>query len=185
MTGHLWASCLPSHGQDATLAGHACLNCCTAALRGSLRWRLQKSDVVSNNAWYLSPDYPNLERVPDKAASLSRTFGEFLVFWPADGKTLVKRTHADPSGNGSRTTRAAISDAGRLQPRVGARGAETASGAIGAWRIRRLCVPRTGGRRERLSVKVPRTAAPIGPAAVRSTPQFGTSVPAFNGSCSY
>ena len=56
----------------------------------------KKSDVASNNAWYLSPDYPNLERVPDKAASLSRTFGEFLLFWPADGKTLFKRTHAGP-----------------------------------------------------------------------------------------
>jgi Lhr-like helicase len=56
----------------------------------------KKSDEASNNAWYLSPDYPNLERVPDKAASLSRTFGEFLVFWPADGKALFKRTHAGP-----------------------------------------------------------------------------------------
>lgn len=56
----------------------------------------KKADTASNNAWYLSPDYPNLERVPDKAASLSRTFGEFLVFWPADGKALFKRTHAGP-----------------------------------------------------------------------------------------
>lgn len=56
----------------------------------------KKSDDASNNAWYLSPDYPNLQRVPDKAASLSRTFGEFLMFWPADGKTLFKRTHAGP-----------------------------------------------------------------------------------------
>jgi DEAD/DEAH box helicase domain-containing protein len=56
----------------------------------------KKPDAASNNAWYLSPDYPNLERVPDKAASLSRTFGEFLVFWPADGKTLFKRTAAGP-----------------------------------------------------------------------------------------
>jgi len=56
----------------------------------------KKSDEASNNAWYLSPDYPNLERVPDKAASLSRTFGEFLVFWPANGKSLFKRTHAGP-----------------------------------------------------------------------------------------
>jgi len=56
----------------------------------------KKIDEASNNAWYLSPDYPNLERVPDKGASLSRTFGEFLVFWPADGKALFKRTHAGP-----------------------------------------------------------------------------------------
>lgn len=51
----------------------------------------KKSDEGSSNAWYLSPDYPNLERVPDKAASLSRTFGEFMVFWPAQGKNLFKR----------------------------------------------------------------------------------------------
>jgi DEAD/DEAH box helicase domain-containing protein len=56
----------------------------------------KKSDEASNNAWYLSPDYPNLEHVPDRGASLSRTFGEFLVFWPANGRTLFKRTHAGP-----------------------------------------------------------------------------------------
>lgn len=48
-----------------------------------------KKDVNTNNAWYLSPDYPNLERVPDKSASLERTFGEYLVFWPAGGRPLI------------------------------------------------------------------------------------------------
>ena len=41
---------------------------------------------MSPNAWLLSPDYPNLENVPDKAASLHWTFGEYFVFWPASGR---------------------------------------------------------------------------------------------------
>ena len=56
----------------------------------------KKLDAQSNNAWYLSPDYPNIEGVPDKSASLRRTFGEYLVFWPARGRPLVKSTHAGP-----------------------------------------------------------------------------------------
>lgn len=48
-----------------------------------------KEDINTNNARYLSPDYPNLERVPDKSASLERTFGEYLVFWPAAGRPLI------------------------------------------------------------------------------------------------
>jgi hypothetical protein len=54
----------------------------------------KREDPNSQNAWYLSPDYPYLENVPDRAASLSRTFGEFLVFWPANGRPLVKVTHS-------------------------------------------------------------------------------------------
>lgn len=56
----------------------------------------KREDPESPNAWYLSPDYPYLENVPDKAASLSRTFGEFLVFWPANGRPLIKQTHPGP-----------------------------------------------------------------------------------------
>ncbi len=49
-----------------------------------------KEDTNTPNAWYLSPDYPNLDRVPDKLASLDRTWGEYLVFWPANGRRLIK-----------------------------------------------------------------------------------------------
>lgn len=56
----------------------------------------KREDPDSANAWYLSPDYPYLENVPDKAASLSRTFGEFLVFWPANGRALIKQTDGRP-----------------------------------------------------------------------------------------
>ncbi len=56
----------------------------------------KKEDDGSNNAWYLSPDYPHLEHVPDKSTSLRRAFGEFLVFWPANGRPLFKSTHAGP-----------------------------------------------------------------------------------------
>ena len=53
-------------------------------------------DDNTNNAWFLSPDYPDLERVPDRSASLDRNHGEYLVFWPASGRTLVRQTHATP-----------------------------------------------------------------------------------------
>lgn len=56
----------------------------------------KKADLESNNAWYLSPDYPNVEQVPDKSASLERTSGEYMVFWPAGERVPVKSTHAGP-----------------------------------------------------------------------------------------
>ena len=49
-------------------------------------------DPDANNAWFLSPDYPNLDRVPDRAASLDRNHGEYLVFWPARGRRLARQT---------------------------------------------------------------------------------------------
>jgi len=52
----------------------------------------KKEDPQVPNAWYLSPDYPNLENVPDRSASLRRIFGEFLVFWPAGNSKLAKIT---------------------------------------------------------------------------------------------
>jgi hypothetical protein len=54
-------------------------------------------DLNSNNAWHLSPDYPHLDQVPDRSASLKRTHGEYLVFWPADDRPLARSTHAGPS----------------------------------------------------------------------------------------
>jgi Lhr-like helicase len=45
------------------------------------------------NQWFLSPDYPNLDRVPDRSASLARKFGEYRVFWPAQGKSLYPFTN--------------------------------------------------------------------------------------------
>ncbi|MFN7970780.1 MAG: DEAD/DEAH box helicase [Acidobacteriota bacterium] len=49
------------------------------------------------NAWYLSPDFPDLERVPDRSASLERSHGEYLVFWPAGARPLARSTHVGPS----------------------------------------------------------------------------------------
>lgn len=48
------------------------------------------------NSWFLSPDYPHLERVPDRSASLRRTFEEFAVFWPARGGALFQSNAAGP-----------------------------------------------------------------------------------------
>lgn len=49
----------------------------------------KKEDLNSPNSWYLSPDYPELDNVPDKGASLRRESGEYLVFWPSLGRGLV------------------------------------------------------------------------------------------------
>ena len=56
----------------------------------------RKEDEHGNNAWFLSPDYPHLDRVPDRAASLDRKHEEYLVFWPARGRALAKQTHQRP-----------------------------------------------------------------------------------------
>lgn len=50
----------------------------------------KKEDPQVPNAWHLSPDYPNLENVPDRSASLKRICEEFLIFWPADGRRLAR-----------------------------------------------------------------------------------------------
>ena len=55
-----------------------------------------KADEHGNNAWFLSPDYPHLDRVPDRAASLDRKHEEYLVFWPARGRSPAKQTHQRP-----------------------------------------------------------------------------------------
>ncbi|MGO9930429.1 MAG: DEAD/DEAH box helicase [Steroidobacteraceae bacterium] len=54
-------------------------------------------DDNANNAWYLSPDFPDLEHVPDRSASLERSHGDYMVFWPAGARLLVRSTHAGPS----------------------------------------------------------------------------------------
>ena len=53
-------------------------------------------DRDGNNAWFLSPDYPDLKRVPDRAASLARNHGEYLVFWPARGRPLARQNRTKP-----------------------------------------------------------------------------------------
>lgn len=53
-------------------------------------------DLSNSNAWFLSPDYPHLDRVPDRSVSLSREHGEYLVFWPSMGP-LARQNHAGPS----------------------------------------------------------------------------------------
>lgn len=50
----------------------------------------KQEDADTPNAWHLSPDYPNLENVPDKSASLRREFGEYMVFWAAFNKSLPR-----------------------------------------------------------------------------------------------
>ncbi len=54
-------------------------------------------DCNINNAWFLSPDFPDLEHVPDRSTSPKRIHIEYLVFWPANGRPLVRSNHAGPS----------------------------------------------------------------------------------------
>jgi len=54
-------------------------------------------DDNANNAWFLSPDFPDLERVPDRSGSLERTHGEYLVFWPAGTRPLGRSNNSGPS----------------------------------------------------------------------------------------
>jgi hypothetical protein len=55
----------------------------------------KREDPGSKNGWHLSPDFPNLDRVPDKSVAIERSFGEFLVFWPSQGRPLFHRSPAN------------------------------------------------------------------------------------------
>lgn len=50
-----------------------------------------RKEADNPNSWFLSPDFPYLDRVPDRAASLKREHGDYLVFWPAMGRPLATR----------------------------------------------------------------------------------------------
>ena len=83
--------------RDAPTARSACSSCCTANLAATcLSGGYRDDDTDGNNAWFLSPDYPNLERAPDRAASLDRKHGEYLVFWPAPGRRLARQNRTRP-----------------------------------------------------------------------------------------
>ena len=53
-------------------------------------------DEESHGAWFLSPDFPDLKRAPDRSASLHRRYEEYLVFWPAGKRELARRTRKRP-----------------------------------------------------------------------------------------
>ena len=59
---------------------------CGEVFLGGFKKELQ----AEPNSFYLSPDYPNLDRIPDRATSLKRTFEEYSLFWPAAGKRLFR-----------------------------------------------------------------------------------------------
>src|SRR5208283_1628657 len=46
------------------------------------------------NAYYLSPDYPNVDRIPDRSGSVRGTFEEYALFWPAGNKRLFHTNNA-------------------------------------------------------------------------------------------
>jgi DEAD/DEAH box helicase domain-containing protein len=73
-----------------------CQPCGEVFLGGYKKPDPQSPGAAGPTAWYLSPDYPNLEGVPDKSASLRRTCGEYLVFWPANTRPLVKTNGTGP-----------------------------------------------------------------------------------------
>jgi DEAD/DEAH box helicase domain-containing protein len=45
-----------------------------------------RSDASNPNQWRLTPDFPDLEQVPDRAGA-DRDYGNYAVFWPARGRT--------------------------------------------------------------------------------------------------
>lgn len=45
-----------------------------------------RSDAGNPGQWRLTPDFPDLEQVPDKAGA-DRDYGNYAVFWPAMGRT--------------------------------------------------------------------------------------------------
>ena len=52
-----------------------------------------RKDSQLDGSCYLSPDYPHVERLPDRTISLERLHEEYMVFWPARGRRLAHVTH--------------------------------------------------------------------------------------------
>ncbi|WP_292649278.1 hypothetical protein, partial [Mesorhizobium sp.] len=61
------------------------------------------------NQWRLSPDFPDLEQVPDRAGA-ERDYGNYAVFWPSAGRT--PRSARWRQGNVQREWRRARLDPG-------------------------------------------------------------------------
>ena len=78
-----------------------------------------RRDTGNPNEWYLSPDHPNLEAVPD-LASFDRDYERYGVFWPATG-TLVPASTQWTQDGVRRAWRAAYLDP--VDGRVGLGGA--------------------------------------------------------------
>ena len=47
-----------------------------------------RGETGNPNEWRLTPDYPNLEQVPDRAGT-DRDYDNYAVFWPASGHTPI------------------------------------------------------------------------------------------------
>ena len=50
----------------------------------------KQSKEGEDNVFYLSPDYPHLDQIPDRSASLRRLYEDYAVFWPAGGRPLFR-----------------------------------------------------------------------------------------------
>ena len=61
-----------------------------------------RSETGNHNQWHLSPDFPDLEQVPDKAG-VDRNYANYAVFWPAAEE--YRRRRSGPkigcAGNGA------------------------------------------------------------------------------------
>ncbi|WP_331712653.1 helicase C-terminal domain-containing protein [Caballeronia udeis] len=55
-----------------------------------------RGDTGNPNQWSLSPDFPDLEQVPDRAAA-ERDYSNYAVFWPAAGRTPASPTWTEGS----------------------------------------------------------------------------------------
>ena len=124
-----------------------------------------KKEEPPNN-WYLSPDYPNLDRVPDRSLSLSRSFGEYLVYWPARGRSLFKQTNPGPRWvwQAGGTTRLSVATR-HVGPNSRSPVLSAPGGASARRRDWRLCFLCAHGRGQRLSHKVPSLRVGLGASA--------------------
>lgn len=55
----------------------------------------KKTREEESNVFYLSPDYPHLDQIPDRSTSLKRSHEDYAVFWPAVGRALYRTNNND------------------------------------------------------------------------------------------
>lgn len=78
-----------------------------------------RGDTGNPGQWRLTPDFPDLEQVPDRAGA-ERDYGNYAVFWPAAGRTPASPTWTEKRV--SREWRRANLDRASGLVRIGAAG---------------------------------------------------------------
>lgn len=88
-----------------------------------------KQDPDVPGALFLTPDFADLESVPDRSASLRRTADEYAVFWPAQARPLANGTQQwSEARQRYRWARATLDHTSGRLTRQGARGGSPGRG---------------------------------------------------------